>query len=130
MNHVWRIAMVAVLPWQVSSLLSCLDEDGNAVDQWVALSTNENYQYYWHDGSNGFVKSPYDTNQTTNGNIMMTVNQLYNPDLNMNNVAYALYNDDPPPPDTTASSTYAHAKGVMLTDATQGFWLVHSKPNW
>jgi deoxyribonuclease-2 len=61
---------------------------------------------------------------------MGTVNQLYDSNMDLNNVAYALYNDDPPPPLSTASSSYAHAKGVILTNATQGFWLIHSKPNW
>eukprot|EP00602_Paraphysomonas_sp_CaronLab_P006100 CAMPEP_0185020602 /NCGR_PEP_ID=MMETSP1103-20130426/3215_1 /TAXON_ID=36769 /ORGANISM="Paraphysomonas bandaiensis, Strain Caron Lab Isolate" /LENGTH=645 /DNA_ID=CAMNT_0027551601 /DNA_START=313 /DNA_END=2250 /DNA_ORIENTATION=- len=61
---------------------------------------------------------------------MSTVSQLYDSNLDMNNVAYALYNDDPPPPEGTASSTYAHSKGVILTNDKQGFWLIHSKPNW
>lgn len=84
---------------------------------------------------------------------MATVNQLYSPTLDLDNIAWrygfrssalegtnidifplfrcnSLYNDDPPPPEDTASSTYAHAKGVILTDEQQGFWLIHSKPNW
>ena len=61
---------------------------------------------------------------------MATVDQLYSSDLDLNETAYALYNDDPPPPYTTASSTYAHAKGMIMTNSTHGFWLVHSKPNW
>lgn len=64
------------------------------------------------------------------GCVMATVNQLYNTNLNLNNAAYALYNDDPPPPEGSASSTYAHSKGMILTDDDKGFWLIHSKPNW
>ena len=124
------VLLAALLPRQISSLLSCIDESGHPVDQWVVLSQNEDYQYYWHDGEQGFVKSAFDTNQTENGNIMLTMNQLYDPSLDLDNIAYSLYNDDPPPPDGTASSTYAHAKGVLMTDNVQGFWLVHSKPNW
>ena len=112
------------------SLIGCLDESGNLVDSWVALAQNLDYQYYWHYASTGFVKSPYRLDQTSDGCIMSTMNQLYSPVLNMSNIAYALYNDDPPPPAGTASSTYAHAKGVFLFDDTQGFWLIHSKPNW
>lgn len=107
----------------------CMDENGDPVDSWVALSTNEDYQYYFHY-KDGFEKSPYLTNQTTYGAIMTTVNQLYVTDLDLENVAWALYNDDPPPPGTTASSTYAHSKGVILSNSTHGFWLIHSKPNW
>lgn len=129
------LPILSLLAWSlvieyVTALLSCIDENGIPVDHWVVLSQNENYQYYWHNSTDGFVKSLYDTNQTENGNIMRTMSQLYSPSLDMNNVAYALYNDDPPPPYTTASSTYAHAKGVILTDDIQGFWLIHSKPNW
>ena len=109
---------------------SCLDEMGLPVDHWVTLTQNEDYQYYWHDPVNGFVKSKYFLNQTTEGSIMATANQLYSPDLDLDNVAYALYNDDPPPPINTPSSTYAHSKGMILTNFTNGFWLIHSKPNW
>lgn len=133
MRNVWFnafIVVLAIFPLQVTSLLSCLDEDGNPVDQWVDLTQNEDYQYYWHDGANGFLKSLYNTSQAANGNIMSTMSQFYSDDLDLNNVAYALYNDDPPPPGTTASSSFAHAKGVIITDDEVGFWLVHSKPNW
>jgi deoxyribonuclease II len=100
------------------------------VDSWIALAQNAEYQYYFHDPVNGFVKSPYRTNQTSEGSIMSTIAQLYSQDLDLNNVAYALYNDDPPPPLDVTSSTYAHSKGVVLFDHESGFWLVHSKPNW
>lgn len=109
---------------------SCLDENGQPVDHWIALAQNNKYQYYYYDTINGFMKSRYRTNQTTNGCIMSTVNQLYDSNLDLNNIAYALYNDDPPPPLDVASSTYAHSKGVVLVNNVSGFWLVHSKPNW
>ncbi len=115
---------------RINGAFNCLDENNQPIDNWVSLSQNYNYQYYWHDPDKGFIKSIYSTLQTTNGNIMSTVNQLYATDLNLDNVAYALYNDDPPPPEGTASSTYAHAKGMLLFDNERGFWLVHSKPNW
>lgn len=111
-------------------MLSCLDEAGMPVDSWVSLAQNEGYNYYWHDNTEGFIKSEFNLTQTTMGNIMATMNQLYSPDLDMDNIAYALYNDDPPPPEDTASSTFAHAKGVLLINDEQGFFLVHSKPNW
>ena len=64
---------------------------------------------------------------------MQTVGQLYTlPDPLSSDpfLAYGVYNDDPPPPYGTASSTYAHAKGLMMTNSSAGFWLVHSMPNW
>ena len=113
-----------IITIKASSTISCLDETGNAVDSYVSLIQNEDYQYYYHT-QNGFEKSPYLLNQTNDGSIMKTMNQLYSSSLDMDNIAYALYNDEPPP-DTTASSTYAHSKGVIHTDGTRGFWMVHS----
>lgn len=53
--------------------------------------------------------------------------QLYK-NLDVNNVAYAAYSDQPPT--TSDKSSYAHAKGVMATDSSQGFYLIHSMPQW
>ena len=92
------IIVIVTLMMHVTPLLAllpspaCLDEDGNYVDSWVSFSQNEEYQYYWHDNAAGFVKSPYRTNQTEDGGIMRTVGQLYAEGLDLNNVAYALYN--------------------------------------
>jgi hypothetical protein len=88
-SDIRNVKMEATLP---PSPPACLDENGNYVDSWVAFSQNEDYQYYWHENAAGFVKSPYRTNQTVDGGIMRTVAQLYAEDLDMNNIAYALYN--------------------------------------
>ena len=73
-----------------------------------------------------FKLSPYNVNQTKSGAIMETVNQLYA--YNATGRAYVLYNDEAPT--YTASSSYAHAKGMLLTNGSIGFWLVHSMPHW
>lgn len=110
---------------------SCLNEFSEPVDSWIALAQNNKYQYYYYNEIEGkFIKSKYRTNQTIEGCIMSTTNQLYSEQLNLNNIAYSLYNDDPPPPIDVASSTYAHSKGMILTNDKSGFWLIHSKPNW
>jgi deoxyribonuclease II len=114
----------------IISAFSCLDEQGLPVDSWIALAQNSRYQYYYHDPLRGFIKSNYRTNQTSEGCIMSTMSQLYAQDLDLTNVAYGLFNDDPPPPLDVASSTYAHSKGVVMTNDQSGFWLIHSKPNW
>ena len=123
---------VCMLCWLKAPSFSCLDESGTPVDSWVALSQDEDYQYYFHHIDDGFTKSSHMLNQTTYGSIMSTVNQLYSSDLNSSSTggtAYALYNDDPPT-EVTPSSTFAHSKGMILTNSTHGFWMVHSKPNW
>lgn len=69
-------------------MLSCLDQSGLPVDSWVSLAQNEDYFYYWHDGPRGFLKSVHNLTQTSEGNIMATVNQLYSADLDLDNVAW------------------------------------------
>ena len=58
------------------------------------------------------------------GAVPLTLSQLYG--SLPTSYAYALYNDESPAGKT--SSTHAHAKGVILFDGAQGFWLVHSLP--
>ena len=93
----------------------CINEDGIVVDTWVALTQNIDYLYYYYDNDNthDFIKSSYTTNQTKHGCIMNTMNQLYTSDIDLENIAYVLYNDEPPP-DKTESSSYAHSKGIMM----------------
>jgi deoxyribonuclease-2 len=108
--------------------LSCLDDDGNAVDGYTIMKATDGYNYYVYNSvTKAFERSPHALNQTTVGAIMSTLGPLYDASVN-SSIAMAFYNDDPP--DSGSSSSYAHAKGVLATDATQGFWLVHSMPNW
>ncbi|KAL0206984.1 hypothetical protein P9112_012695 [Eukaryota sp. TZLM1-RC] len=44
------------------------------------------------------------------------------------NLAFGMYNDDTPY--GTASSGYGHVKGVVATDQSHGFWLIHSTPRY
>ena len=110
--------------------MSCLDESGNPVDRWVAIKQPKSGDYYYYtDDGDTFVKSDFTVTQTDDGMIMDTINQMYGKSFNLTNYIFGMYNDEPPP-DATASSSYAHAKGVLITDTKQGFWLVHSMPHW
>ncbi|GMI13707.1 hypothetical protein TrVE_jg4962 [Triparma verrucosa] len=110
--------------------IKCLNESGDPVNWWSAISQGSgSMSYYYIDAdsaSSSFTLSSYDVGSSTGGAIMNTVNLLYE---DSGDIAYALYNDEPPP-DKTESSTYAHAKGVMMADDEGGYWLVHSKPHW
>lgn len=113
-----------------SDYLGCLDESGNPVDRWMSIKNPSNGDYYVYEASeSSFIKSPYTTTQMETGMIMGTMQQLYSSSMNFTDAIYAMYNDEPPP-DSSASSTYAHAKGVIVVNAKQGFWLVHSMPKW
>jgi len=98
----------------LSKQYGCINEDGINVDTWVSLTQNIDYHYYYYDNDNtfDFIKSIYTTNQTKHGCIMNTMNQLYTNDIDLNNIAYVLYNDEPPP-NKTESSTFAHSKGFL-----------------
>eukprot|EP00591_Stephanopyxis_turris_P007007 CAMPEP_0195523686 /NCGR_PEP_ID=MMETSP0794_2-20130614/23027_1 /TAXON_ID=515487 /ORGANISM="Stephanopyxis turris, Strain CCMP 815" /LENGTH=404 /DNA_ID=CAMNT_0040653737 /DNA_START=78 /DNA_END=1292 /DNA_ORIENTATION=+ len=113
------------------SAFSCLDEHENPVDHWVAITAPSKLAtYYFYDNTTYlFHRSKFNVTQALQGMIMSTVNQIYNID-NMSEVAYGLYNDQPPPPTTNPSNSYAHAKGVLITNRQKGFFLVHSRPHW
>jgi deoxyribonuclease-2 len=109
--------------------LSCLDESGKPVDRWVDLKESDNMKYQVLTGSK-FVASAFNTSQTVDGNIMSTVAQLYSVDKA--NVGWGMYNDEPAGTDYAPGVTYAHGKGLVMIDTTtgEGFWLVHSMPEW
>ena len=56
-----------------------------------------------------------------------TLNPIYNSDTNLNKtqLGYIMYNDG-----LTSSSSYAHAKGVVIFDNTSIVWIIHSFPDY
>ena len=124
--HLIFVLGIVVLSVQA---LTCLDEAGKSVDSWVALKGAPNTPIYfiYDEETKSFVESPYNVSQATDGAIMQTVGQLYLSST-LSEAAFGMYNDEAP--DKDASSTYAHAKGVILSDAKEGFFLLHSMPHW
>src|SRR5699024_5729831 len=47
---------------------------------------------------------------------------------NRKGLTSVFYNDQPPT--GNAPSSYAHAKGVVVADEKQGFWLIHTIPHF
>lgn len=130
------LVTIAILQILNVQAFTCIDDNGNPTDWWVILKAAPYSSAYfiYSDTLKSFELSPYNVNQTTKGAIMETVNQLYAlKNLTATNlllqIAYFLYNDEPPP-DSTASSSFAHAKGMLLTNATAGFYIDHSMPHW
>lgn len=56
-----------------------------------------------------------------------TLAPLYN-DSEASKTFWILYNDDPP--NRPINGKYGHAKGAMMANNKQGFWLIHSVPNY
>ena len=120
--------------------VSCLGEDASAVDWFAVLSSGTGSAEYWYIDSSelsddSFAKSKFTLDQSSTGALMQSVSQIYNDDSNKDltndstSIAYAMYNDEPPP-SSTESSTYAHAKGILMADTDSAAWIVHSKPHW
>jgi len=105
-----------------SAAPSCLDETGRPVDSWVALKAANSWDYYYLSGST-WKLSKFGLDGA-DGMIMQTAQQAYV--ANVGNVG--IYNDEMV--GVSVSSSKAHAKGILVSDAKQGFWLVHSMPKW
>ncbi|XP_020724105.2 plancitoxin-1 isoform X1 [Bombus terrestris] len=57
----------------------------------------------------------------------ITLAPLYNQD-NKNESIWSLYNDSPP--NSSYAWSFGHTKGVVMANSDQGFWLIHSVPNF
>jgi deoxyribonuclease-2 len=100
---------------------SCLDENGRPVDSWVVLKAAESFDYYFMSGSTW--RKSANSLDGTGGMVMRTAAQAYG-----GGVMMGMYNDEMQ--GMSVSGTRAHAKGVLVSDAKQGFWIVHSMPKW
>ncbi|CAL8287851.1 unnamed protein product [Merluccius merluccius] len=123
-----------------TSPITCYNDQGAAVDWFYlyklpqhACKSCTGLQYLLMEkGSEGWAEGKADVNSTA-GAPGRTVGQLYG---QQQEVAYILYNDQAPPHPSGAPGVGAvgrsggHTKGVILLDKTQGFWLVHSTPNF
>ncbi|XP_061839062.1 deoxyribonuclease-2-alpha [Nerophis lumbriciformis] len=121
--------------------ISCYNDKGEATD-WFYLyklpshhggeSSHGGLTYLLMDeGSSGWSSGKWGVNDTS-GALGMTLGQLYSQGKDYTEVAYILYNDQKPK--GGAGDKYGgkrgHTKGVVLLDHNQGFWLVHSTPNF
>mmetsp|Transcript_113489 Transcript_113489/g.260364 ORF Transcript_113489/g.260364 Transcript_113489/m.260364 type:complete len:332 (+) Transcript_113489:84-1079(+) len=110
----------------LASGLSCMRDSGTAVDFFdVLIHPGAGKYSYLEGGSSDFVQSVGSMSTATAGAVGLTLKQLY---ANHADLAYAMYNDEKPTGEKTSS--YAHAKGVVVFDGKTGFWLIHSVPKW
>uniref|UniRef100_A0A2K6FVY4 Deoxyribonuclease-2-beta n=2 Tax=Propithecus coquereli TaxID=379532 RepID=A0A2K6FVY4_PROCO len=120
--------------------ISCRNEDGKAVD-WFTFyklpiqvkrqdkeSKGSGLEYLYLDSTTRSWRRSKQPMNTTRSVLGRTLHQLYEAYASKsNNTAYLLYNDGVPK-SVTYSMKYGHAKGVMLWNRVQGFWLIHSIP--
>ncbi|KAM8825841.1 deoxyribonuclease-2-alpha [Synchiropus picturatus] len=126
-----------------TSPISCHNDKGIATD-WFYLyklpkcsghtSAAEGLLYLLLDkGNSGWLDGMATVNDSASA-LGSTVGQLYTPESR--ETAFILYNDQQPDgvPAVRKKHSYrghgGHAKGVVMLDKEQGFWLVHSTPRF
>lgn len=118
----------------------CRDENNQIVDWYVLYKLPKVSQ-----SSNPIIRSGlaylYMTNKTVDKGWQLstkkiseknsipgnTLAPLYN-DTEASKAFWFLYNDDPP--NRPINGKYGHAKGAVIANMQQGFWLIHSVPNY
>ncbi|XP_054163410.1 deoxyribonuclease-2-like [Oppia nitens] len=133
------LALLAIgLIDQTYGQLQCRDESGKSVDWYVVykfprLSGGEppvdsgfRYAFLTSESNSGWTLSDLDI--TDKKSIFgQTLQPIYDKSID-SHISYINYNDETPDAKTTSGG--AHAKGVVGTDKTHGFWLIHSVPKF
>jgi len=119
-----------------TSPVGCQDEDGNSVDWWFIYKLPQGFNYAYRDSNSretsalSMVKDKT-LDCTTCGALGHTLHQVY---TNKDGLAYMFYNDEYPDsyPSPTNRSLMGggHSKGVIASDLSTGFWLIHSVPKF
>ncbi|GMI03489.1 hypothetical protein TrRE_jg12486 [Triparma retinervis] len=113
---------------QIRSLSpSCVDDDGNDVDWFVAMKLPAGGEYYYFGvDDKSFAKSSEDISEGGDC-IDQTLASLYSYKSGSSSNAHGMWNDQPTK-EHAAGSIYAHSKGAFHFDDEQGFYLIHSMP--
>lgn len=135
------LCMIIFLGYQCYTYctITCKDPNGKDVDWFIVykvpkltnarkypvLTTGTEF-FYMDTTSPKFNYKTTDIKSSTQNPVYETLKPLYtnSPDVQ----TYAMYNDQPP--DNSAGSNYAHSKGSLAFDRTEGFWMVSSVPRF
>ncbi|XP_053104039.1 deoxyribonuclease-2-beta [Hemicordylus capensis] len=137
----WSISLLLFgsAPPMWATEISCVNEDGKAVD-WYILYKLPKYMRYEAAGTGleymsvdsltqAWKLSKYLVNYTESA-LGQTLQQLYQAyKSKKNSTAYVMYNDGPPNK-MNYSWMHGHTKGFLLLDKSQGFWVIHSIPEF
>eukprot|EP01132_Coremiostelium_polycephalum_P005337 gene5337-6657_t len=131
------IISVVVTESKIESEITCLDENGKAVDWWVIQKlptlTGTDGRFlkglaYAYADKNSESLNLTDKWLDDHSNALgYTLNQIYD-NRNSDDLMWLMYNDQPP--ESKVSSDYAHSKGVLALTNKTGFWLIHSTPRF
>ncbi|XP_001106353.2 deoxyribonuclease-2-beta isoform X2 [Macaca mulatta] len=122
-----------------TATISCRNEEGKAVD-WFTFyklpkrqnkeSGETGLEYLYLDSTTRSWRKSEQLMNTTKSVLGRTLQQLYEAYASKsNNTAYLIYNDGVPK-SVNYSRKYGHTKGLLLWNRVQGFWLIHSIPQF
>ncbi|PSN49987.1 hypothetical protein C0J52_08765 [Blattella germanica] len=107
--------------------LQCRDEDNNPVDWYVLYKLPRTKQ-----SSHNLIKKglayAYITSQNVSKGWILSEKSINDSQSMPDPLLWIQYNDQPPQGATT--SQLGHTKGVLMTNESGGFWLVHSVPHF
>lgn len=117
---------VAVFNIILSSVtgISCKDESGTNIPTWNIMKLPQGTDYYYYDVNNGYNFSPHSLNDTEEGALAQTMNQLWSSETQ-----YIIYNDEPPK-QITYNFSVAHSKAVWMWDTSSAIVITHSIPEF
>ncbi|KAK6196249.1 hypothetical protein SNE40_001509 [Patella caerulea] len=128
------------LKTDLSNCLQCLDYEGKPVDWFVVYKLPELEQnksspilhgglgHFYLDANNPeFQLSKYSLN-SSNDAIYYTLQQIYT--AKDDSILYGMYNDEPPNNYGYFTNGHTKGRGVIASDESQGYWLVHSVPKY
>jgi len=106
-----------------TSTPGCRDLSGKHVDFFYAFKYPSGWQYAYMDATRKLAKGDGKLGDGHSA-VDKTLNQLYS---DHSKYSYAMWNDEPPNK-SPVKAPKAHAKGLIVMDKHQGFWLTHSIP--
>jgi hypothetical protein len=104
--------------------ISCKTENNTDIPTWTIMKMPKGTQYYYYDDITGFNLSPFSLNDTENGAMTYTLQQLWS-----QTTEYIIYNDEPPS-QTEYNFSVAHSKGVIMWDTISAVIVSHSIPKF
>ena len=105
----------------VEGTLSCIGDNGNAVDNWFLIKQPKGFIYMYSDPGVMWGASLHTLNSTHAGALGVTLGQLWDSSND-----YIMFNDEPL--GVNVSSAIGHTKAIWAWSGNTGFILTHSVP--